>query len=223
MGDRQMTNLRTPPIIFSGDSIPKILAGQKTMTRRLDGLKHINEHPNQYSNPRFISERGVWRLDNTAGQFTETVADKFPVGQHRWVRENAWIAAPNFGDEHNDPFANCTDYEGRKRVVGYSASMDSDSVRCAKDFGVTQSPSIHMPRWASRLSIEIVERKLERLWEISEGDILSEGIHAGELYQGSWRPAFRALWDKKNGKRAPWNQNFWVWAVSFRKESHEEI
>jgi hypothetical protein len=130
------------------------------------------------------------------------------------VRENAWIAPPNFGDERNDPFATHTDDKGRKRVVGYSASMDCDSVRCAKDFGVKQSPSIHMPSWASRITLEIKAVRVERLQDITEEDIIAEGCPKEFLLGRNW---FRPLWDSINGKRAPWASNPWLFVLTFNQ------
>lgn len=89
------------------------------------------------------------------------------------------------------------------------------------DVGSVASPdfwraSIHMPRWASRLTLEVTEVRVQRLREISEEDVLAEGVTAADDPDVT-REAFRFLWDAINGKRAPWESNPWVWAISFRK------
>lgn len=82
-------------------------------------------------------------------------------------------------------------------------------------------PSIHMPRWASRISLEVTEIRVERLQEITERDALAEGIDPGtsicDFAATPARDDFARLWDSINGERAPWSSNPWVWCVSFRR------
>ncbi len=84
-------------------------------------------------------------------------------------------------------------------------------------------PSIHMPRWASRITLEITEVRVERLQEISEEDAIAEGIPPfapnGKV-QSSTIPCkhFSTLWDSLNAKRGyGWETNPWVWVISFRR------
>ncbi len=86
-----------------------------------------------------------------------------------------------------------------------------------------------MPRWASRITLEVTDVRAERLQMISEEDAKAEGIHkpfgsqfwhsdVGKQLPGEtpqW--AFRNLWESINGDRAPWDSNPWVWRVSFRR------
>jgi hypothetical protein len=89
-----------------------------------------------------------------------------------------------------------------------------------------------MPRFASRLTLEVVSVRVERLNEISEADAEAEGIerYRGPLRWMRWRDpitsewnrpsatgAFRDLWDSINAKRAPWESNPWVWVIEFKK------
>lgn len=93
------------------------------------------------------------------------------------------------------------------------------------DPGVRWRPSIFMPRWASRLTLEVLSVRVERLQDISEGDAKAEGVTAPWLGFGSWdyigpsthREAFALLWDRINAKRAPWASNPWVWVLEFRR------
>lgn len=94
-------------------------------------------------------------------------------------------------------------------------------------------PSIFMPRWASRITLEITEVRVQRLNSISDADCYAEGLpeecpefdaaeHASiggvTLADGSpERHWFHAAWDKINRKAHPWSSNPWVWAISFRK------
>jgi hypothetical protein len=78
-------------------------------------------------------------------------------------------------------------------------------------------PSIHMPRWASRITIEITDIRVERLQEITEEDAKKEGIDGVPTAVGiMYMPAFSRLWDFIHGKDS-WNQNPWVWVIEFKK------
>ena len=88
---------------------------------------------------------------------------------------------------------------------------------------------LFMPRWASRITLEITDVRVERLQEISEDDARAEGAEwygfadlqpNGELREGpsfAYRAGFHDLWDSINADRCPWESNPFVWAVSFRK------
>jgi hypothetical protein len=83
-------------------------------------------------------------------------------------------------------------------------------------------PSIHMPRWASRITLEIVSVRVERLEDISEEDAEAEGIVFDPPVAvdkmglcSLYRIAYRALWETINGPGS-WDANPWVWVVEFR-------
>lgn len=86
------------------------------------------------------------------------------------------------------------------------------------------TPSIHMPRWASRLTLRVTDVRVERLQEISEADAEAEGAarlvmdDEGRFFErddGTYRMGFCGVWEHLNAKRAPWDSNPWVFAVSF--------
>lgn len=89
--------------------------------------------------------------------------------------------------------------------------------------GGSWHPSIHMPRWASRLSLEVTGVRVERLQDISEADAIAEGCHDSDgaptqELSGTARGAFALLWDDLNADRGyGWDANPWVWVVEFRK------
>lgn len=89
-------------------------------------------------------------------------------------------------------------------------------------------PSIHMPRWASRITLEIVNVRVERIQEISYADSLAEGIQSDEMFltgKTPYRNHFKELWDSINDKRGPkedpgaysWDRNPWVWVIKFKR------
>ncbi len=82
-------------------------------------------------------------------------------------------------------------------------------------------PGIHMPRWASRITLEVTGVRVERLHDISADDCIAEGIepaHFGDASEETMfvRSAYFALWDSINGDGS-WMANPWCWAVSFRR------
>ena len=117
----------------------------------------------------------------------------------------------------------------RFRVVHYQAT---DTLRTIPDAPGEQSeidyrwrPSIHMPRWASRITLEITDVRVERVEDISDADAEAEGCtgggHVPEYSEESPATPYEEyawLWDTLNEKRGySWNSNPWVWALTFRR------
>lgn len=238
--------MKSSPILMSAPMVRATLADLKTQTRRVvewkygpDGTPLIPiEQVDQFA------DMVLGLADNLSGDpvpFCEAKCRYGVPGDQLWVKETAYIAPPYFGEPSD---GNCVDDEGRKRVVGYVASMDADSVRCATDYGVKKSPSIHMPRWASRITLRVLSVRVERLQDITEADAIAEGIRAftkdgklmkyapayrhssGELEAArgwTWQDmprsaveAYALLWDSINGDGA-WAANPWVWRVEFQR------
>lgn len=90
---------------------------------------------------------------------------------------------------------------------------------------VPATPSIHMPRWASRITLTITDVRVQRLQDITEDDATAEGVHrCGEMTKsrtdhakGLHRCSFADLFDSINGEDA-WDANPWVWALTFKRE-----
>lgn len=88
------------------------------------------------------------------------------------------------------------------------------------------TPSIHMPRWASRITLEIIDVRVERVQDINESEAQAEGVRPafshpgldGVVSQPSYRWGFWRLWDKLYAERGlGWDVNPWVWAITFRR------
>lgn len=134
----------------------------------------------------------------------------YKVGMRLWVRET-FITGTHIG---HAPW------------VRYRATDEADIPKGAK-----WSPSIFMPRWASRISLEIVDMRVERIQDISEDDAWDEGINEKEANKrpyinkygvGCATAVFSNLWESINGKRGyGWAENPWVWAISFKKEGEK--
>ena len=105
--------------------------------------------------------------------------------------------------------------------IEYAADWNGKRPGFAEDEWSWRSP-IQMPRWASRITLEITEVRVQRLQEISEEDARAEGIRSAAngatvLLGSTPIEAFAALWDSVNAKRAPWASNPWAWAISFAR------
>jgi hypothetical protein len=180
------------------------LAGRKTQTRRLIRGRAL-EWLEQGFTPEFVANP-----DNHLCPYGVPV-------DRLWVREN-WRA--RLDEDHLAP----RDLEPRKPWYCATGSVygDEQPSGCAGGVGRLR-PAMFMPRWASRGLDEIVEVRVQRLQEISEGDAEAEGIDLNGFRSNTEGIAGREhvieyakLWDSINGKRAPWEANAWVWAISFR-------
>jgi len=187
---------RERPILFNGDMVRAILEGRKTMTRRV--MKHQPGEVTAVGRPLFFQD----------GDTGRRVSPKCPYGQpgdHLWVRET-------FADEAGDTRKYLGDH------IYYRA--DGDGVDLQDGFW---TPSIHMPRWASRITLEVTGVRVERLQDISEEDAQAEGAEpklcTGYPYHNppsTHTNGFCQLWESINGPGS-WDANPWVWVVEFRR------
>ena len=76
-------------------------------------------------------------------------------------------------------------------------------------------PSIHMPRWASRIQLEITGIRVERLQDISEADAIAEGVDSS-LYEKTYRYGYSKIWESINGENS-WDANPCVWVIEFKR------
>jgi len=201
------------PIIFSGWEVRAILAGIKTQTRRL--VKHVNPAYME-AHARNRENDGHW------GQFCPLGRE----GDRLWVREtwNFYDATEDQRSRHEGPAGTPTnDNEARlldywRKRIAYRADGEPDVVN-----PMPWRPSTHMPRWASRITLEVELVRVQRVQDISYADILAEGWDArssepvtdGTAGEDA-RAWFAALWDSIHGPGA-WERNDWVWAVTFRR------
>lgn len=232
-------SMKERPILFGAEMVRAILEGRKTQTRRVAWCFDIHQKmrklepdiPIQWAaavHPARESGWVSWFPANSKGlaEFTKKQyrqGFQCPYGQIGdilWVRES--ISKPMELDIT------------AKFFTGFYRATEPERK-------VEWVPSIHMPRWASRIKLEIIGVRVERLQDISEEDAKAEGITApaGEYYagiagdrmtvalpddpsliaEGEWRNRFgyRVLWEKINGARASWSSNPWVWVVEFKR------
>lgn len=208
--------MKERPIIFSGDSVRAIIDGRKTQTRR--PIKDVPRDAHTFC--RVSDGWVIWCGGRSCGdqaEYDRFTAESYPEGggircpygqpgDRLWVRET-WAA--------HDTRAL------RRRYVHYRADDES----AYETDGPWISP-IHMPRWASRLLLEVTDVRVQQLQEISEQDAQAEGVEPfrtiGSARDKQWYPEgfranFKLEWDQLNSKVATWSSNPWVWAISFRR------
>lgn len=206
--------------------VQAILAGRKTMTRRTKGLEYLETVVNGWP----YKKNGVIPSENGMPQQDIIEKIKCPygkVGDVLWVRET-WCQSP-------------------RKVYCYKASTDADSEDIRQYYlksgakWAKWKPSIHMPKAAARIFLQISNIRVERLQDISRQDCINEGIayiqsngQKRSNIPGSWYDyerktfaslpsgkispsmSFRSLWRSINGKQS-WNDNPWVWVVEFKR------
>jgi hypothetical protein len=230
------------PILFSGAMVRALLDGSKTQTRR-----PVKPQPEVSAHGNLMGEWLRRPLDGLILPKLQDISIHCPYGQHGdhlWVRETffaygRWetrFSAKKGRDEWH--FVDMTLLTGRK--YRYEGALPN-----AQRAGATPAwwrrPSIHMPRAASRITLEVTDVRVERLQAISAADARAEGIEfqehliAGQVCR-SWRAygspngwypegvdtapihSYRILWDSLNAARGyGWDVNPWVWVVEFKK------
>lgn len=206
--------MKATPILMQSDMVRATLreighpGSGKTQTRRLRGLEEINGPTSKWEFAYCGRHKGEYGAVFKSGEFYIFVA--CPYGGPRdllWVRETI-----------------------RKTLHGpdpvYRADIPDDVAP-----GFAWTPSIHMPRWASRITLPLINVRVERLQDISQADAISEGIECigGQTSCSPWRDyskeqrfkffsapsaSYRSLWGSINGPGS-WDKNPWVWVLVF--------
>lgn len=234
--------MKVRPILFSAPMIRALLAGTKTQTRRVvkaprcATLHGRSSLPDQHFADGTDREHGEYLHwfygggDLGRDACAERVWCPYgEIGDRLWVRET-WAAADTMYQGHAvDPprtIAYLADKSARFFGAAPRAGTPGPRAVPAYDLAswnweaLAKRPSIFMPRWASRITLEITDVRCERLQWISLADIRDEGVSApsgAELDAEATRVAWERGWDAINGKRAPWASNPWVWALTVRR------
>ncbi|TVT43099.1 hypothetical protein FNT36_03130 [Hymenobacter setariae] len=206
-----MGTIKERPILFSGAMVRALLNGSKTQTRRA-----IKPQPTQPRQAGYIlhstdksREGGFQWSDADCKNLSEPIHCPYgQPGDRLWVRETLFWSA-------------CDD--------GWCYQADNDMLQCEyhlapillKDYKPA-IPSIHMPRVASRLLLEITAVRVERLQDINTDDIKAEGIRHTIDYGPILYEEWQLLWEKINGPES-WAANPWVWVVEFKVIDGKEV
>lgn len=219
--------MRERPIIFQGDMVRAILDDRKTQTRRI-------VKPQPFTNAYHAGDIGFSGFERAnasdpatarfsasavgggASLFTYADCPYGNVGQRLWVRETF----------------RCNGWATDVATIFYRANERNSYTEMCEQFPVDGNkplpvdgkwrPSIHMPRWASRITLEITDVRVEQLNDISGADAKAEGVNSylaqspGAGPKGSYREGFKFLWESINGEGS-WDANPWVWAITFKR------
>lgn len=217
---------KTRPIIMSGESVRAILAGKKTQTRRSVKRSHI-----------FGRHHGLVDGPLHADVYTESMlAGHCPYGileDLLWVRETFLLDDYRFTRGPLPKASTLPDGTKFDSVLYFRADGEccQQFEACPCDEGPIgwRSP-LFMPRWASRLTLEVMDVRVERVQDISEEDAKAEGVPVGEVVPVTIngepgtgvifnaRLLYAQAWERINAKRGfGWESNPWVWVVEFRR------
>lgn len=214
--------MKERPILFSAPMVRALLAGTKTQTRRVVKLPADAKHVRYWAPPSGRSESGYadpgvnyWTPD-PGGETESNHLNPCPYGQpgdRLWVREA--FSGPHCMDATDE----CVAVQPSKWGEGSRIWYWADGNPTHGDW-TRPRPSIHMPRWASRILLEVTAVRVERLQDISEEDLAAEGIQelidAGVDHDGTPRDTYCVLWESINGPGS-WDANPWVWVVEFKR------
>jgi hypothetical protein len=199
--------MKEHPILFSIPMVQAILQGRKIMTRR-----EIKPQPidNVEVDGNFFegNHKGYVKVDghpNWRDQFAHEFC-RYKVGDLLWVRETFEVYLCNDGGE---------DYTQIRFV------SDGRMIRFNTSLSPNKHPSIHMPKDAAQIWLEVRDVKVERLQEIGQEDAKAEGVYGvewGESDHGgmpNYKLPFKNLWQSINGEES-WSENRWVWVIQFK-------
>lgn len=178
------------PILFSGPMVSAILDGRKTQTRRVIKPQPLksSHYGDVEESDKYPGEWFQWEGGDRGESFTCPYGN---VGDRLWVRERFMAESRNTIHYYADGW-------------GYSDCPDS-----------RWKPSIHMPRWASRITLDVTGVRVQRVQDLSYDDAFAEGIPTPR--DGCPIEEFAYLWDSINKKRGfEWELNPWVWVIGFR-------
>lgn len=210
--------MKERPILFSGEMVKAILGGRKTQTRRIvsllphwkaQGLTHAD-----------LEDSGFWNASGDQWQYgDERLRQNYQVGDRLWVREAMRRAKDGCWYFADGARVTC-DVKDQTAMLVWATHKEGDV--CV---------SIHMPRWASRITLEITGVCVERLQEIDAAEVDAEGVAINHYYCDESGGAFghrcepierfKELWDRINGDKAPWKSNPWVWVIQFQRKENQ--
>lgn len=236
-------------MIFNAEMVRAVLDGSKTQTRRIiqspaKNMQATGQKVIDYREPgdKWYGEH-VFSMRNQSGTWCDYTKEQFlakcpfgAVGDRLWVRETWMPDAPRDGTWADVEFYGCKGsplsmiperYRKPEHCI-HRASWEGSEM-------VGWTPSMHMPRWASRITLEITSVRVERLNGISEEDAAAEGVGSAVWFAGKGVPeeqwtslgehgayrashinSFATLWESIYGADS-WQANPWVWVIEFKR------
>ncbi len=204
------------PILFSGSMVRAILEGKKTQTRRV-----VRGDVEDVGPPGWYARRRLVHRPTCQSAHCESVDDG-ELACGGWDCDRS-------GSATRSPYGRAMDLLWVKETFAPRCAdaerFGTEEIIYRADGGLLSEPrwkpSIFMPRWASRITLEVAGVRVERLQDISEEDAEAEGCASGlESVSARWR--YEALWSEINGDDS-WNTNPWVWVVEFERTARKAV
>jgi hypothetical protein len=234
--------MKERPILYTGPNVRAILDGRKTQTRRVVKPQPFiddmgNFHWNGWNFGQGSGGRPHVQAIASPIPSSRTKRVHCPYGRpgdRLWVRETFALQhcadgePPPFDDGRPIKFADENDefappwMQPHYRATDPAPDLCCERENCAQcrdhDMGPHWKPSIHMPRWASRITLEITGVRVERLQDITLQDAVQEGYPIERETKTGHEPFiwFRDLWESINGPES-WPANPWVWVIEFKR------
>ncbi|TXH46166.1 MAG: hypothetical protein E6Q97_30145 [Desulfurellales bacterium] len=214
------------PMLFSDKMVLAILEGRKTQTRRALNPQPIDILPAPDAG-------GCVALVSDNPKRGKLARCRYGMaGDRLWVKETFGIGVMTWTDCGWE--ADGLTYDGPLTPRPLDSVWDKYWVeyRATSAYEICEGerwrPSIHMPRWASRITLEITAVRAQRLQDITAADSKAEGVQLppGAIdTPAAWVSAFSHLWDSINGQRPgmTWADNPWVWALTFEKVAARKV
>ncbi len=202
-------------MIFNAEMVRALLSGRKTQTRRI-----IKPQPEATLSGSLYGKWLSRPLNGLLLPKIEDIAIHCPfgvVGDRIWVRET--FQGPLFDYDLMDSYCkDPTPFEKPEFCVYKADGVPAPEFYDADDeLHCCWRPSIHMPRWACRILLEITNVRVERLKSISDGDAIREGCSTADMMSGDCvADVFARLWASIYGSDS-WNANPWVWVIEFKR------
>jgi hypothetical protein len=204
------------PILFSGPMVLAILDGRKTQTRRIikPQPKHDQFELCNFAKSKVARDGTSYPAEDERFGICDVDGEWSIECRHKRVCDRMWV---------RETWAPLCDFD-----LEFGAMYRADNYPSDKVVDFKWKPSIHMPRWASRITLEITGVRVERLQDVSEADAMAEGCERIELgphevhgmgvhpMTSTYGAAFADLWERINGFDS-WDANPWVWVIEFRR------
>jgi len=225
--------MKERPILFSGEMVRAILAGKKTQTRRIVKPKGVSNDVARWLHhmakgvqmkcPYGIAGDQLWVKETwRIGAWREDGRMAIDYKATPELTHTPWVTIPDDnGEKFDEYYIKLSDECERKGIV---AEDDGYYHWEPGKAPLSWRSSRFMPRWASRVLLDVVNVRTARVQDISEEDAFAEGIEAPRTGISDWgEPAeaiyeYKRLWDYLNFKRGfGWDTNPWVWVIEFRE------
>jgi len=237
-------------IIFSTEMVRATLEGRKTQTRRI--IKPQPKVCPPETRPTAYPDSILWRVNKYDGIIGLLTTDEYAkhcpygqVGDRLWVREAFWQVYAQW-EQHElscgedilhsgwywaTPEHLIEDIDGLRPLSTIRRFTKPEKEDCSWDwpFGAIwrKRPSIHMPKWAARIFLEITNIRVERVQDIDAVEAEAEGMRrpkrlCPDMHDEYILLRFQRLWDSLNAKRGyGWDKNPWVWVIEFKRISKD--